>query len=130
MLSLRLAAVSSLLMCTIGCGADYTSPASPSPSPSPTPDGPTASVTIVAGAETLGNRAFAPDDLNTTVGTTVTWINADSVAHTSTSDVAASGWNSGVIAPGGQVSVAFPTAGTFRYHCSIHPGMIGTVVVR
>src|SRR5437868_5538339 len=60
MLSLRLAAVSSLLMCTIGCGADYTSPASPSPSPSPTPDGPTASVTIVAGAETLGNRAFAP----------------------------------------------------------------------
>jgi plastocyanin len=61
-------------------------------------------------------------------GTTVTWTNTDSVAHTSTSD--ANGWNSGIVSPGGQFSFAFPTAGTFSYHCAIHPGMVGTVVVR
>jgi plastocyanin len=94
----------------------------------PAPDGPAASVTIPAGAEALGNRAFAPDDLDIEAGTTVTWTNADVVAHTSTSD--GNGWNSGTVAPGGRFSFTFPTAGTFRYHCAIHPGMIGTVVVR
>jgi plastocyanin len=69
-----------------------------------------------------------PDELSVTVGTTVTWMNTDSVVHTSTSDAA--GWNSGTVAPGAQFSVAFQTAGTFPYHCSIHPGMVGTVVVR
>jgi plastocyanin len=68
-----------------------------------------------------------PDDVNVAVGATVTWMNTDSVSHTSTSD--ASGWNSGIVAPGGQFSFAFQTAGTFRYHCAIHPGMIGTVIV-
>jgi plastocyanin len=66
--------------------------------------------------------------VNVVVGTTVTWMNSDSEAHTSTSDV--SGWNSGSVAPGGQFSVAFQTAGTFAYHCAIHPGMVGTVIVR
>jgi len=85
-------------------------------------------VAIPAGAATLTNRAYTPDELNVAVGTTVTWMNADSVSHTSTSD--ATGWNSGIVAPGGQFSFAFQTAGTFPYHCSIHPGMVGTVVVR
>jgi plastocyanin len=39
-------------------------------------------------------------------------------------------WSSGTVAPGGQFSFAFQTAGTFPYHCTIHPGMVGTVVVR
>ena len=130
MLSLRLVALSSLLAIMLGCGSNYSSPINPSPSPSPTPTpgAPSASVTIVRGAEVLGNRAFTPDDLDIAAGTTVTWMNSDTVAHTSTSNV--NGWNSGSIAPGGQFSVGFPTAGTFPYHCSIHPGMIGSVIVR
>jgi plastocyanin len=80
------------------------------------------------GASSLGNKAYAPDDLAIAVGTTVTWTNTDSVAHTSTSD--ASAWNSGTVAPGGQFSFAFQNAGTYSYHCAIHPGMVGTVVVR
>jgi plastocyanin len=55
-------------------------------------------------------------------------MNNDTVAHTSTSDAIA--WSSGIVAPGGQFSFAFPAAGTFSYHCAIHPGMVGTVVVR
>jgi plastocyanin len=26
--------------------------------------------------------------------------------------------------------MTFPSAGTFPYHCSIHPGMVGTVTVQ
>jgi plastocyanin len=83
---------------------------------------------IPVGAEFLGNRAYMPAELDIAPGTTVTWINADSTTHTSTSN--ADGWHSGNIAPGGQFSFAFQTAGTFQYHCAIHPGMVGTVVVR
>ena len=131
MLSLRLTVVSAVLMSAIACGGDYSPPPagpSPAPAPSPTPAGPSSSVTIPVGAEALGNRAYAPDPLNVAVGTTVTWTNTDSVSHTSTSS--ATGWNSGIVGPGGQFSFAFQTAGSFPYHCAIHPGMVGTVVVR
>ena len=129
MSALRLALVSTVLMLAVGCsGSDSPSSPSPTPSPAPTPDGPSASVTIPMGAESLGNRAYTPDELSVAVGTTVTWTNTDSISHTSTSD--ANGWNSGTVAPGGNFSFAFQTTGTFPYHCAIHPGMVGTVVVR
>lgn len=123
MSSLRVA----LVICMLGsaCG-DSSSPVAPTLAPAP--DGASSSVTIPMGAEFLGNRAFAPDELTVPVGTVVTWKNTDSISHTSTTD--AEGWNSGIIAPGGQFSFAPQTAGTFRYHCTIHPGMVGTVVVR
>jgi len=135
MLSLRLSVVSIILMSAIACGGSYASPPtspsptpSPAPSPTPTPGGPTSSVVIPVGAEALGNRAYTPPDLQVVPGTTVTWRNTDSVIHTSTSDMP--GWNSGTVAPGGEFSVGFETAGTFPYHCTIHPGMVGRVVVR
>jgi plastocyanin len=133
MLSLRLVVVSAFLMFAIGCSGSDSSPITPSPAPapapapSPTPVPLSSSVTIPVGAETLGNRAYAPDELDIAAGTTVTWMNADTIAHTSTSDAA--GWNSGIVAPGGQFSFSFQTAGAFSYHCAIHPGMIGKVVV-
>jgi len=137
MLSLRLAAISGVLIVAAACGSNYssstpTSPTSPTPAPSPAAPpvsgGSSSTVSIPAGAAVLGTAAFAPDALTVDAGTTVTWTNTDSVAHTSTSD--ASGWDSGIVAPGGQFSRSFQTAGTFKYHCAIHPGMIGTVVVR
>jgi plastocyanin len=135
MLCVRIFAVSSLLTLAIGCGDGYSSPpTSPSPAPTPAPDGApvtgatSSSVTIPMGAEDLGNRAYDPGEVSVSVGGTVTWMNTDTVSHTSTSN--GSGWNSGIIAPGRQFSAAFSTRGTFQYHCAIHPGMVGTVVVR
>lgn len=126
MSSMRLAVVSTFLLFAVAC-SDYSS--SPStPSPSPTPGGPSSSVTIPVGAESLGNRAYSPGELDIAVGTTVRWMNADSVPHTSTSD--GTGWNSGTVEPGGQFAFTFQTAGTFAYHCTIHPGMVGKVTVR
>jgi plastocyanin len=127
MSSLRLAVISIVLTSAVACSGSYSSPSpSPSPTPSPAPGGP--AISIPVGASTLTNTAYAPDSLNVDAGSTVTWTNNDSTAHTSTSNAA--GWDSGIVQPGGQFSVAFPTAGTFQYHCAIHPGMIGTVVVR
>jgi plastocyanin len=125
----RLAVVSALLMFATACGSS-SPPTSPSPTPTaaPTPGGPLSSITIPMRAEALGNRAYIPDDLNVSVGSTVTWVNTDSVSHTSTSDV--SGWDSGIVTPRGQFSFGFQSAGTYRYHCAIHPGMVGTIVVR
>jgi plastocyanin len=34
------------------------------------------------------------------------------------------------VPPGGEFSFTFKTAGTFPYHCAIHPGMVGRVVAR
>ena len=127
MRSMYLAAATAALLFTAACGSNYSSTPS-SPSPSPAPGGPASAVTIPSGAATLANRAFAPDEVDVAVGDTVTWTNNDSVSHTSTSD--RSGWDSGVVAPGGHFSFAFPAAGTYQYHCAIHPGMVGTVVVR
>jgi len=128
MRSLGLALVVTTLAATLACGG-YSSPSTaPSPAPSPAPGGPVSAVQIPRGAESLGNRAFAPDELTVAPGTTVTWTNTDAVSHTSTSDAA--GWNSGTIEPGRQFAFTFQTPGTFPYRCTIHPGMVGTVVVR
>jgi plastocyanin len=130
MSSVRLAIVSAFLLFAAGCGgySSPSSPSSPSPTPAPTPGGTASTVSIARGAETLGNRAYAPDNLSIAAGSTVTWMNTDVVAHTSTSDRSA--WDSGIVAPGGQFSFTFQTPGTFTYHCAIHPGMVGTVTVQ
>ena len=79
----------------------------------------------------IDNFLFTPDSIAVPVGATVTWVNCENVQvedHTTTSD--ANLWDSGQY-PGGQsFSHTFPTAGTFPYHCSVHPGMVGKVVVQ
>ncbi|GEM_PF-1296172 len=71
--------------------------------------------------------AFTPKTITIARGTRVRWTNTGSVAHTSTSNTGK--WDSGTIAPGASFSRVFRRAGTFRYHCSIHPNMKGKVVV-
>jgi plastocyanin len=70
---------------------------------------------------------FSPDPINITTGTTVRWTNQDGVPHTSTSDGA--GWDSGSLSNGQQFSFTFNTPGSFPYHCTFHPSMLGTVNV-
>jgi plastocyanin len=84
---------------------------------------------VEAGGMTVSiqNYMFAPATLSVPVGTTVTWTNNDTVVHTSTSDVSV--WDSGPITPGQSYSYTFSRAGTFTYHCMIHPYMHGTIVV-
>lgn len=118
----RFAAVTALVLAAAACGQS-SSPTNPSPMPSSSGS----TVSIVAGASTKTSNAYAPNPISVSRGTTVMWMNNDTVTHTSTSDTG--GWNSGAIAPGASFNFTFQSAGTFAYHCQIHPGMVGTVSV-
>jgi plastocyanin len=76
----------------------------------------------------MANLAFSPATLTIKVGTTVTWTNKDSTTHTVISDNGV--FQSGNMAPNATFTYTFNNAGTFPYHCSIHPSMKGTVVVQ
>ncbi|MCC7025061.1 MAG: cupredoxin family copper-binding protein [Thermomicrobiales bacterium] len=76
---------------------------------------------------TIANFSFQPGTISVPAGTTVTWQNADAVAHTVTSDSGA--FDSGQIPPGGSFSTTFSQPGLYTYHCQIHPSMTGSVMV-
>jgi len=71
--------------------------------------------------------AFSPTTLTVTAGTSVKWTNNDAVTHTVSSD--STFFDSGNVLPNGVYSYTFNTAGTFAYHCKIHPSMKATIVV-
>lgn len=78
---------------------------------------------------TIANFAFSPADITVKKGTTVTWTNKDSAAHTVTETDGKAGPASSDLPQGKSYSFTYDTVGTFAYHCSIHPDMIGTVTV-
>lgn len=90
---------------------------------------PSAPVTVSGGnAVTIANFAFSPATLTIQKGETVTWTNQDSAPHTITSD-SGSELASGTLNKGSSYAHTFNEAGTYSYHCSIHPMMKGTIVV-
>lgn len=76
----------------------------------------------------INNFAFNPATVTVAVGTTVNWVNNDSASHTVTSDTGI--FESGSLAKGGTYSFTFANAGTYKYHCSVHSSMKGTVIVQ
>ena len=83
------------------------------------------------GAVTIENMMFTPSQITVAKGGTVTWTNNDSVPHTVTDDLSnAGGPASGDIQPGKTYSFTFDKTGSFQYHCTIHPSMRGTIVVK
>lgn len=78
---------------------------------------------------TIQNYAFSPANISVKKGTTVTWTNQDSVAHTVQETDGKTGPMSQDIDQGKSFSFTYNTVGTFNYHCSIHPDMVGTVTV-
>jgi|SRR5215471_5032864 len=93
-----------------------------------TTTGATASASIVSGSSVLTTTAFSPNPIAVKVGDSVKWTNNDSIPHTSTANNGQ--WNSGILNPGQSFTMMFSAAGSFQYHCTIHPGMVGTVTVQ
>ena len=87
-----------------------------------------ARVTIVSDAATIG--AFTPPSVTVSVGQTVAWAFQDANPHTVTADDDSFTSPKGGLANGKTYSHTFDKAGTYKYHCFIHPQMLGTVVVR
>ena len=74
----------------------------------------------------IKNLAFDPTGITVKMGSTVRWVNQDSVPHRI---VFADGADSTVLAPSQSWSRKFDQAGTYDYACTIHPTMQGTVIV-
>ena len=109
-----------------------------------TPTNPTSPPPAGTVAVTIQDFTFTPAAVTIKAGTTVRWTNNGPSAHTTVADGGA--WNSGTLSPpgggggygGGSAGAIFDftfmSAGTFGYHCSIHPpamypGFTGTVTV-
>jgi len=72
--------------------------------------------------------AFDPATLTIKVGESVTWTNQDPADHTVTADNGE--FKSSSLANGATFTFKFDKAGTYPYHCGIHPSMKATVIVQ
>ena len=76
----------------------------------------------------IDNFTFAPQQFSVKIGTTVTWDNEDDIPHTVASSTKLFRWNA--LDTGDTFSFTFTTPGVYQYFCSLHPHMIGTIVVK
>jgi len=118
-----------LLIAACGSG---TAPMSPTPTPTPAGDPPTANVYILPGAVALGANAFGDEAIVIVKGERMRWRNLDSVEHTLVADTPSLPEfdTTGALAPGTERSFLMLTTGTTTIHCTEHPQMVGTLVVR
>jgi plastocyanin len=78
-------------------------------------------------SDAYGLTNFNPNSVNVTVGGSVEFDNSDGIEHHPVADDGS--WNID-LGPGGTGNQKFATAGTYSYHCSIHPAMSGQIVVK
>ena len=80
-------------------------------------------------AETVEMVDFSFDSPRVTIqaGGKVIWKNQGQAPHTATADDRS--FDTGTVQPGKLKSATFKQAGTFDYHCKIHPQMHGTIEV-
>ena len=116
------------ILLTAACASEK-APTSPTPSPA---DPVTAHVYILPGAVNLGATAFGDEPVVIHKGERMRWRNVDGVEHIVVTDtiVLPEFMTTGLLAPGGEQSFVMNTLGTTRIHCTIHPQMEGTLVIR
>ncbi|MEW1773263.1 plastocyanin/azurin family copper-binding protein [Streptomyces sp. NPDC086777] len=90
---------------------------------------PSAGRPVSGTAVAIKNFAFAPATLKVPVGTTVTWTNQDTDAHTVTSTGPGGPLHSAALGTHATYSHTFTKPGTYAYLCTIHPFMTATVEV-
>jgi plastocyanin len=71
---------------------------------------------------------FSPMSLTVPAGTTVIWKNLDEEPHTVASDAGL--FRSGGLDQNDSFTFTFDKPGTYRFLCSIHPSMMGTILVK
>jgi plastocyanin len=76
----------------------------------------------------IDNFTFTPTELTIPAGTQVTWINKDDVPHTVVS--VDRKFKSRALDTDEKFSFMFQTPGTYEYFCSVHPKMMGKIIVK
>jgi plastocyanin len=86
---------------------------------------------IVSIVGNSGRNSYNPNPIEIKVGDTMTWINSDSSPHsvTSSSNDGSITFDSDVLRRGETFSFTFDKEGQYPYLCTLHPSMVGTVVV-
>jgi len=85
--------------------------------------------------EILGLEApfYSPNTINIKSGETLTFDNVDANFHTVTSGNQATGsdgnFDSGLLSAGEKFTLTLDKPGTYQYYCTIHPNMVGTIIV-
>ena len=77
---------------------------------------------------TIKDFMFSPTSLTVKAGSTVTWTNGDDEPHTVVSDDKL--FRSGSLDTNESFKFRFEKTGTYHFTCSIHPQMVGTIVVQ
>lgn len=107
---------------------DKNNPTDPTNPTNPTnPTGPTTPAANESKTINIERLMYSPTPLEVPVGTNVTWVNKDLVAHTAT---ATGKFDTGNIDAGKSKSLVLSTAGTYDYVCKIHPTMSGKITVK
>lgn len=75
----------------------------------------------------IANFDFGPTTVTVPVGASVTWVNNDDDAHSVVADNHA--FRSAPLDTGESYSFTFAKAGTYGYHCGLHPQMHGKIIV-
>jgi plastocyanin len=70
---------------------------------------------------------FGPADIQAATGQIIAFSNADSASHTATLDDGSC--STGTISSGKADGLVFSAAGTYPFHCKIHPNMKGTITI-
>ena len=89
-----------------------------------------AAETKLATTIVIDNFSFSPAQLSVAAGATVTWENRDDIPHTIVNDATPRTFKSPPLDSGEKFSQVFIKPGTYRYFCSLHPHMTGTIVVK
>jgi plastocyanin len=115
-----LAVMIALALFAAGCGQS-SSPTSPS--------NPGNGTLFTIFIKNSGSLFYSPNPLTIRVGQMVNWKNNDTIAHTATLDGV---FDTGPIPPmsAHDAPVTMSTAGTFVFHCTLHSGEIGTIIVQ
>ena len=79
---------------------------------------------------TIDNFTFTPAEITVAIGAKVTWTNRDDIPHTVTDADHPKDIKSAPLDTGDSYSRTFTAAGTYRYFCSLHPHMQGSVTVK
>lgn len=81
------------------------------------------------GEVVIEDFSFSPATLTVAAGTKVTWINHDEEPHTVMSADPKAGFKSPALDTNDKFSFVFAKPGTYKYFCTIHSHMVGTIVV-
>jgi plastocyanin len=119
------------VLAVAGCGSSgggTSSSGSSTPASTATPTSGGSAAASGGSTVEIANFMFTPMTLTVSAGTTVTWKFDDSTPHTVAADD--NSFMSPPMSKGQTYTHTFATAGTVKYHCSIHPFMTGVIVVK